>query len=344
MQDRGLEAFLVSSLPNIRYLSGFTGSHGLCVVTRAEAVLITDSRYARQSRMEARRCRRIITAFGLFETVRADGMLKMRRRVGFESHHVSYAQYRSLKRLFPRVSFSGQTDVVEEIALVKDPVEVESIRKAALISDRVFAEIVPLIRPGVMEAEIAAEISYLLKSHGGERDAFEPIVASGERAVLPHARPTEKRIRRGEMVILDYGTTCNGYCSDITRTVVVGRASRRAREMYALVLDAHAAAIAAARAGITARELDAVARERLRLAGYGRYFVHSLGHGIGLSIHERPRISPLSTERLQVGSVVTFEPGLYVPGVGGVRIEDDVVLTGTGCRVLSGAPRELMIL
>ncbi len=344
LKERGLDALLVSSLPNVRYLTGFSGSNGLCVVTGTDMVLITDSRYARQSRMEARRCKRVVTSLGLFEAVAADGMLGKRRKVGIESHHLSYAQYRSLKRLFPRQRFSGHAEIVESLALVKDPAEIESIRNAALISGRVLSEIVPLLRPGVREADIAAEISFLQKRHGGERDAFEPIVASGERAVLPHAVPTGKKIRSGEMVILDFGTTCNGYCSDITRTVAMGKTSRRAREMYALVLDAHTAAMAAARAGLPARDLDAVARERLRKAGYGRYFVHSLGHGIGLNIHERPRISPLSTERLQAGSVVTIEPGLYVPGVGGVRIEDDVVLTRTGCRVLTDAPRELMIL
>jgi Xaa-Pro aminopeptidase len=344
LRKRGLDAFLISSLPNVRYLTGFSGSNGLCVVTGTEAVLVTDSRYALQSRMEVRRCRRIISPLGLFEAVAEDGLLKRRLNVGFESHHLSYAQFRTLKRLFPRHSLSGQTELVEEIAIVKDLAEVRNIRDAARVSGKVFAEVIPLIRPGVREVDLAAEISFLQKLYGGERDAFEPIVASGENAALPHARPTKKRIRKGETVILDFGTTCNGYSSDITRTVAVGKISPRAREMYALVLKAHAAAMAAAREGIPARELDAVARETMRKAGYGRYFIHSLGHGLGLSIHERPRVSPLSREVLQAGSVITIEPGLYVPGVGGVRIEDDVVLTRNGCIVLSDAPRELMIL
>jgi Xaa-Pro aminopeptidase len=294
--------------------------------------------------MEAKRWKRVVSTLGLQEAVKAEGVLKGCRNVGFESHELSYAQYRTFRKLFPRISFSGQADLIEDLTLVKDAAEVENIHRAAQISDRVFSEIVPLIRPGVREAEIAAEISFLLKSHGGEHDAFEPIVASGERALLPHARATAKRIKRGEVVILDFGTTWNGYCSDITRTVAIGKASSRAREMYALVLDAHTAVIAAAKAGLMARELDAIARERFRLAGYGKYFVHSLGHGLGLSIHERPRVSPLSREELHAGSVITIEPGLYVPGTGGVRIEDDVVLTRTGCRVLTSAPRELMTL
>ena len=344
MHERGMDAFFVSSLPNVRYLSGFSGSNGLCVVTGKEMVLVTDSRYARQSRVEARRCRRIVTSQGLIEAVAEDGNLKRVRNAGFEPDHISYAQYRSLKRLFPGVTFLGHGDLGEDLALTKDPAEVENIRKSAGISDRVFMEVVSLIRPGVKEVELAAEISYLQKRHGGERDAFEPIVASGERALLPHARATGKRIKRGEMAILDFGTTCGGFCSDLTRTVAVGKPSSRAREMYALVLEAHGAAIAAARGGMMARDLDAVARGILQRAGYGRYFVHSLGHGLGLSIHERPRVSPLSREELRSGSVITIEPGLYVPGVGGVRIEDDVLLTRTGCRVLTGAPRELMIL
>jgi Xaa-Pro aminopeptidase len=344
LRRRGLHALLISSLPNIRYLTGFSGSNGLCVVTGRELVLVTDSRYALQSRMEARRCRRIISALGLLEAVAADGLLKRRQTVGFESHHLSYVQFRTLKRLFPRHRLAGEADMVEEIALTKDAAEVESLRNAARISGKVFADLLPLIRPGVREVDLAAEISYLQKRRGGERDAFEPIVASGENAVLPHARPTMKRIRNGETVILDFGTICNGYCSDLTRTVAVGKVSRRVREMYALVLDAHAAAVVAARGGIAARALDAVARDRLRGAGYGKFFTHSLGHGIGLSIHERPRVSPLSREILQTGSVITIEPGLYLPGVGGVRIEDDVVLTPNGCQLLTTAPRELLIL
>ncbi len=248
-----MNALLVTSLTNIRYLTGFSGSNGLCVVTGSEAVLVTDSRYARQSRLEAPHCRRIISPLGLFEAVASDGMLKRRPIVGFESHHLSYAQYRSLKRLFPRHRLAGQREVVEEIAMIKDPAEVGSIRNAARISARTFAEVIPLIRPGVRESELAAEISYLQKRHGSERDAFEPIVASGKNAVLPHARPTAKRIRHGELVILDFGATSGGYCSDITRTVAVGKVSRRAREMYALVLGAHAAAIAAARAAAAAK-------------------------------------------------------------------------------------------
>ncbi len=344
LRNRDLDAFLVTSLPNVRYLTGFSGSNGLCVVTGREAVLFTDTRYARQSKMEAKGCRRVITRRALFEAAALEGLLKHRRTLGFESHHVSYAQYRSLKRLFPRHKLSGQGELVENLALIKDPSEIKAIQEAGEIASRVFLEIVQLIRPGVSEMDIAAEISYLLKRQGGERDAFEPIVASGERGVLPHVRPTTQRIRQGVMVILDFGTTRNGYCSDITRTVAVGKVPRRAVEMYALVLDAHAAAIQAAKGGLPARELDAIARERLHKAGYGRYFVHSLGHGLGLNIHERPRVSPLSSEVLQVGNCITIEPGLYVPGIGGVRIEDDIVLTKTGCNVLTHAPRELMIL
>jgi Xaa-Pro aminopeptidase len=344
LRRRGLGALLVTSPPHIRYLTGFSGSNGLCVVTQGDLALFTDSRYLRQSAIEAKRCRRVISTLGLMEAVADDGILARCVDVGFEAEYLSYAAYRSLKKFFPRQRFSGETEFVEEIALIKEPREIERIRAAALISSRVCKEILPLIRPGVPEADLAAEISSLQKKFGGERDAFEPIVASGEAALQPHGKPTRKRIRKGELVILDFGTTCGGYCSDLTRTVAVGHASRRQREMYALVQDAHAAAVAAARAGMTARELDAVARDIFRKAGAGRFFIHSLGHGLGLSIHERPRVSQLSSEVLQAGSVITIEPGLYVPGVGGVRIEDDVVLTRTGCKPLTDAPRELMIL
>jgi Xaa-Pro aminopeptidase len=234
--------------------------------------------------------------------------------------------------------------LVEELTVVKDPYELECIRQAVAVTDQVFQEILPEIRPGVSELEIAAEISYRHRRHGAEGDAFEPIVASGSRGASPHARASTRRIRTGEFVTLDFGCKVDGYCSDLTRTVALGRIARTLRAAYAAVLAAQREAIDAAHAGMIASELDAVARSRLAADGYARYFTHSLGHGVGLRIHEQPRVSRLSSERLQVSSVITIEPGIYIPGCCGVRIEDDVVLTSSGCTVLTNTPKELLIL
>jgi Xaa-Pro aminopeptidase len=293
--------------------------------------------------MEVKYCDRVITRDGLYEAIPRHKLVRGCRTLGFESDHLTYAQYRLMKRLVSDVSFIPTRDLVEGISLVKDKEEIDHIKKAVRISDRVFHEIVKSIKPGVEELEVSAEISYLHKKFGAEKDAFEPIVASGERGSLPHARASRKKIENREMVTLDFGCTVKGYNSDLTRTVAVGSASARARRLYSVVLAAQKEAIESARAGMAAQDLDAVARNRIAKAGFGRYFIHSLGHGLGLQVHERPRVSSLSKEVLVEGSVITIEPGVYIPHFGGVRIEDDVLLTARGCEVLNRAPKQLMI-
>jgi Xaa-Pro aminopeptidase len=345
MGDRGLDALLVTTPPNVRYLTGFSGSHGLCLITPRQAVFVTDPRYQIQSRGEVRPpFRRLITRGGLLETVARAGLLPRGSQVGFESGHVSVAQHRNLRRLLPGRTLRPLAELVENLTALKDAREVRCIAKAAAISDGVFSQIVAEIRPGMREREIAARISYLQRCAGSDGDAFDPIVASGERAALPHARASARKLRRGDLVILDFGCTVDGYCSDLTRTVAIGRASRRAREVHRAVRDAQAAAIEGARDGVRAAELDRLARARIEEAGFGAGFNHSLGHGLGLSLHARPRVSSLSKERLRQGMVLTIEPGVYIPGWGGVRIEDDVLIRAGACRVLTASPRELLVL
>lgn len=344
MHEHHAEALVVSLLPNVRYLTGFTGSHGLAVVTPSHAWFLTDSRYRTQSAQEVRGFRRLITADDLWKTIVADGLLAGCRRVAFESESVSYAHYERFRRGMGRAVLVPSRNIVEDLAVVKDPEELAAIRQAVEITDTVLRDILPMIRPGVRELDIAAEITYRHRRQGADGDAFEPIVASGVRGASPHARATAKTLRAGEFVTLDLGCMVQGYCSDLTRTVALGRIGREERNVYAIVLSAQREAIEVARSGMLAPDLDAVARTRIAAEGYGRFFSHSLGHGIGLRIHERPRVSRLSSERLQVGSVITIEPGIYVPERFGVRIEDDVVLTSSGCTVLTGAPKELLIL
>jgi Xaa-Pro aminopeptidase len=340
MREHGLDALLVTSLPNVRYLTRFTGSSGLCLVSRRNAWFVTDGRYSAQSEHEVVGWRRIVSDSTLFDALDTRGLVAGLRNVGVEGDHLSYSLVLQLRRRFKRVRFLPTRDLVEDLALTKESGEIAEIRRAIRITERVYGEILRLIRPGVSERDIAAEISFRQKRYGADRDAFEPIVASGPRSALPHARPTGRKMRRGDLVVLDFGSVVRGYGSDLTRTVCVGDAPAKARRMHAVVLEAQRRAIAVARPGIAVRELDGVARSSIVSAGYR--FPHALGHGLGLRAHERPWISRLGRDVLREGNVVTIEPGVYVPGYGGVRIEDDVLITGSGCRVLTHVPRELI--
>lgn len=345
MKSRRLDAILVSSTPGVRYLSGFTGSTGLCVVTPRRAFFLTDSRYTLQSKGEVSPAfTRIPAHRGLFEEVARSGVLPRKGVVGFEADDLTVLRYRNLKRLLPGYVYRPLSGLFENLRSIKEREEIASISAAVRISDRVFESLLQEIRPGARECDVAARISFLHRSSGADGDAFDPIVASGPRGAIPHARATRRRIRKGEMVVLDFGCTVGGYRSDLTRTIAIGKPSREMRDVYSVVLDAQNEAIGAARAGLIARDLDGVARRRIAAAGYGRRFTHSLGHGLGLHLHERPRISSLSLDRLRPGMVITIEPGVYLPGKGGVRIEDDVVIHTSGCRVLTAAPKELLVL
>ncbi len=339
-----IDAFLVTFPPHLRYMSGFTGSNGVAIITKDGAALITDGRYSVQVREQVRGWKILITQGSLFEKIRAQRLLKPGMRVGFDGNTVLYSQFLALKKMFPKVKFLPKADVVEKLAAVKDANEIAKIRRAVEITDTTFAEILPLIKPGVPELDIAAEISYRQRKHGAEADAFESIVASGERSALPHGRATFKKIANGELLTLDFGAVYEGYHSDMTRTVAVGRIKPEAKKIYAVVRSAQEAAIEAAKSGIRGKELDAVARGVIRKKGYEKFFRHSLGHGIGLQIHEQPRISVMSTALLVPGNVVTIEPGVYIPHLGGVRIEDDVIIGETSCEVLNRSPKELLVL
>lgn len=339
-----IDAFLITNIPHLRYFSDFSGSAGVGIVTRQAGYFITDGRYATQVRREVRGWTTFISADGPFEEIARRRLLRKGLRIGFDGNSVPFATYKSLQKQFPGVKFLPKPDTLEAISAIKDESEIRKIKSAVRITDQVFQEILTLLRPGVSELDIASEITYRQRQHGAERDAFEVIVASGVRGALPHGRASAKKIKRGEFVILDFGCVVDGYHSDLTRTVAVGKPSQELRTIYQTVYDAQRKAVDAAQDGITAKELDAIARTHIDNNGYGAYFIHSLGHGLGLQIHEPPRISKLSRATLVAGNVVTIEPGIYVPGVGGVRIEDDIVVRSGSRDVLNRAPRELIIL
>lgn len=338
-----LDGLLVSHLPNIRYLCGFTGSAAALLVAGEHSVLFTDGRYRIQASEEVSGARvRIVRGDPLGKAVGWVAERKL-RRVGFESARVSVAGKATVLRSSRNtVRWRGVENCVESLRALKDAQEIEAMRAAARLGSDVFRGVIPLVKPGVREIELAAEIEYGMRSRGASGPAFETIVAFGERTALPHARPTDRRLGKNELVLMDWGAILRGYCCDLTRTIYVGRAPARIRHWHQAVLDAQAAAREVLRPGAVAASVDGAARRVLRNRRLARYFMHSTGHGLGLEVHEAPRLGRNQKDRIQAGNVVTLEPGVYVEGVGGIRIEDDVLVTSGGFEVLTSASREFI--
>ena len=343
MRRRKWPALLVSHLPSVRYLCGFTGSNGALLVTQRNAVLCTDGRYTVQARQDVHGASVEVPKEPLLAFLGAHAAKLAVGRMAVESDHLTVSQYGLLRRAAGRgVKLEPVTGAVEALRAVKDRSEISAIRAAAKLICGVFDAVVPSIRPGVRELEIAAEVDYQMRRRGAQGPSFETIVASGPRGALPHARPTGRKLRRGELVILDMGAILGGYCSDLTRTVFLGRAPARVRGWYGAVWEAHQAARGAARPGVACGDVDEAARSALKRHGLDQYFTHSTGHGIGLEIHEGPRLARGQKARLEAGNVVTIEPGVYIEGVGGIRIEDDVLITPKGPEVLTKMCGELL--
>ncbi|MGC2332252.1 MAG: Xaa-Pro peptidase family protein [Candidatus Acidiferrales bacterium] len=340
----GVDSILVSHLPNIQYLCGFSGSAGLLLVGESQATLFTDSRYTLQARQEVCGARVHIAKQGLLNAVGEE--LKAQRRrpaVAYATGHTTVAQKQALEAIARgRVRWASDDNAVEKLRAVKDAGELACMRDAAHLISRVFRKVLPLIRPGTSELDLAAEIEYGIKQMGGSGASFETIVASGPRSAWAHARPTPKRLGKSELVVLDQGAILRSYCSDMTRTVFLGRAPARIRRMYRAVLRAQEAAKQAIRPGIKAADVDRAARQTLKRFGLARYFTHSTGHGLGIEVHEMPRLGKGEETVLQERMVVTVEPGVYLEGLGGIRIEDDVVVTAQGAVDLTTAPRDFL--
>lgn len=342
--EHHLDGLLVSSLPNVRYLTGFTGSNALLLVTQRELWLLSDFRYASQVSDEVGELARVRIETsslwsGLWDLLPQLGGVGV---LGFESNHLTHRDFQRLLDDGGRWTWRAVVDLVESLRERKDPTEVASIRRAGAMATVALGRTLDLIRQGMSELEVAGVLERCLRDAGTEAYPFPTIVASGERSALPHARAGERAIARGDFLLLDFGATADGYCADVTRTVVVGQASERQREVYEAVREANEEAARRVRAGMTGREADAIARDVLTTRGLGEAFGHGLGHGLGLEVHEAPRLSRLSESPLPEGAVVTIEPGVYVPGWGGVRIEDDVFLGAGGPELLTDFPRKLM--
>jgi Xaa-Pro aminopeptidase len=342
LDGRGIDGLLVTDLRNVRYLSGFSGSSACLLITKRDQLFFTDFRYEEQSKKETRGFEILIEQEERPKLALAKAKSLHIGVLGFETT-VTYAFYKSLLRKGIRVK--AVANLVEDLRTVKDQAELRLISQAAARAERAFAAVRPRIRKGVTERQVALMLEEELKKNGCASLPFDIIVAAGSNASMPHAKPTDNRIKAGDLVVVDWGGEAGGYFSDMTRTLLMagGNLSRKI-EIYETVLQANKEAVSSVRAGVHARTVDRTARDVIRKAGYAEYFGHGTGHGVGLEVHERPRISRLGKETVKAGMVFTIEPGIYLPGIGGVRIEDMVAATGSGCRLLTSLPKGLDIL
>jgi Xaa-Pro aminopeptidase len=343
LQKRQLDCLLVTHAPNYYYLTGFTGDSGMLVVAQDGATLITDGRFTTQAREEAPGIRVELQKGSLYPSTGDWLQQRKIRSAGFDFTQWTVAQTKAVRKACKsKCRMIEASGMVERLRMKKDAQELVVMRKAAVLAGEVLESVLPLLKPGVREDEIGAEIEYRMKKRGASGTSFETIVASGPRTALPHARPTSKRLKKNELVVLDLGAILAHYCSDITRTVCVGRAPLQVREWYRAVQTAQQAAIDAVQAGAACGAVDAAARDVLQKSSLDSYFVHSTGHGLGLEVHEDPRVARGQVIRLEAGNVITIEPGVYVEGVGGIRIEDDVVVRSQGNEVLTRVRRDLI--
>lgn len=338
-----LDGLLLTGLPNIRYLTGFSGSSALLVVTVRDVLLITDFRYQTQVVDEVGDVARVVIEPASLWTGLWQQLGQMPVKVmGFETAHIQHREFQRLVEAGARWQWRPTTDLVETLRERKDDQEVALIREAAGVADRALARTLSQVSVGMSELEVAGVLEKALRDEGSEGFPFPSIVAGGPRSALPHARSSPRRLERGDFLLMDFGAEVSGYCSDVTRTVVIGKASEEQHALYDIVREANARAASGVRAGMSGRDADAIARHYIDRAGFGELFGHSLGHGIGLEVHEAPRLARTADAGLPEGAVVTIEPGIYRPGWGGVRIEDDVVLGADGPHILTDFPRELL--
>jgi Xaa-Pro aminopeptidase len=347
LAERKLDALLVSAGPNVRYLSGFTGDNANLLVLPDRAILFTDPRYTIQAAQETegRRLKvRIATGPLVMDVLAAIRRLRL-KRIGFEPARMTCDAHEALKSRLPmKASLEAAPGWVEQLRMVKSADEIARIRRSVETNSRAFEQAVARVRPGMKESDLAAELEYRMRRLGAEKPSFETIVAGGLRGALPHAQPTAAKLERGQLVVVDMGALEDGYCSDMTRMLFLGRPSPKVKQMYAAVLEAQLAAIDAVRPGVSTVRVDKAARDVLKGHGLDRAFVHSTGHGLGLEIHEPPRIGKRDKNKLAAGMAITIEPGVYLEDFGGIRIEDTVVVTENGCDVLTPTPKELRVL
>ncbi len=345
MRRDGIEAMVVSDPINVGWLTHFNGTFGRAIVTATDALFVTDSRYTIQAQEEV--VGMPITWFA--SPVDGDEFVALKTKelgvtkLGFEAATTTYSQWEKLVKKFEGIELQPVGDILADIRMVKSAEEVAKVRVACGIADAAFDHIIRMIQPGVTEYDICLDLEFYMRRQGADV-AFPSIVVSGNRSARPHGKPSEKKLEVGDFVTMDFGARVSGYNSDITRTVVVGAATDRHRSVYGAVLEAQLASLDAIRAGSLARDVDAVARQVLAKHNLAQYFGHGLGHGLGRVVHDGGRLSPSSTDRIEAGQIWTIEPGVYIEGFGGVRIEDDVLIKDDGIEILTHSPKDLMIL
>lgn len=344
MELQQIEAVWITGDVNRRYLTGFTGSSGYVLVTMHKAYLLTDFRYMTQAAEQAAGFEIVehgpSVTDSLKQLLAAEGITKL----GFEEENVVFSTYRAYARDLEPCELVPVKGLVEGLRMYKDSEELALMKEAADLADRTFLHMLEVLKPGESEWNMALELENFMRKNGASGTSFETIMASGERSAMPHGVASGKIMQKNEFVTMDFGALMNGYCSDITRTVFLGEPTAKHREIYDIVLEAQMHALEFLRPGMTGREGDALARDIIAKYGYGEQFGHSTGHGLGMEVHEAPRLSKLSDDILKPGMVVTVEPGIYIPGFGGVRIEDDVVVTESGVRRLTESTKDFIIL
>ncbi|ENH97444.1 peptidase M24 [Gracilibacillus halophilus YIM-C55.5] len=342
LKTQNIDGVLITNPINRRYMTGFTGTSGIVVISREDAIFITDFRYIEQANQEVSNNFTIKEHKGPIVDTVAEIVDQLNlTSIGFEQQHLTYAAYEQYRKKL-KTDFVPTSDLIDKIRLIKSENELSILKEACNIADKAYDYILDVIKPGVKEIDVANELEFYMRRQGAQSSSFDIIVASGYRGALPHGVASTKKIQAGELVTLDFGAIYQGYCSDITRTVAVGAIDEELHTIYETVLSAQKKGVEGIQAGLTCKEADALTRDHIKAAGYGEYFGHATGHGLGLEVHEQPALSYRSTKPLEAGMVVTVEPGIYVPNVGGCRIEDDIVITENGNERLSHANKELV--
>ena len=343
--EQQVDGMLITNLIHIRYLCGFTGSSGSLLMGPDNCEFITDGRYVVQSKNEVRGANITIDSIPHLQVIKNKNFLSKDIIIAFDGKNVSHQMFSEISHTLSHVKWKNIVGCIERLAMEKDAKEIEAIKTAVEITDKVFAEVFPMIKIGVEEQEIGNQLSFLYRKYGdSDADAFSPIVGSGPHSAMPHQRPTDKKIGPGELVVIDSGAKYAGYHADMTRTVATKGYSEKQKEIYHIVLEAQLKSIEGIKAGVSCKEVDTFARDHISDAGYGKYFDHGLGHSLGLEIHEDPRFSKVSTDYLKSNYVMTVEPGIYIEDIGGVRIEDDIVVTNNGCIVLNKTSKDFTVI
>ena len=346
LREQNLDGLVVINRNQVRYLTGFYGHEdldGLFVLSGSKAILFTDFRYTDYAKKAVKGARvEVVTGAKIAALTEYPEFGRPNFRLGYHAGTMTVAILEQIKKTLPNALMVSAEDVFTGLGWVKDQGELASITKAVKIADVAFERILCLVAPGIRERDLAAELEYQMSVLGSEKPAFDSAVVSGYRSAMPHGLPTSKKLEKGDFVTFDFGATVNGYVCDITRTVVVGKATSRQKKIYNIVLKAQLAAIRKIKAGASGKAVDKAARDLITKSGYGKNFGHGTGHGIGIEVHTGPSLSSRVDHKLKAGNVITVEPGIYISGWGGVRIEDDVVVTRTGCRVLNRAPKKLL--